>query len=194
MCRVLVLGGSGGVGTLAIQLLKSWGAYVTTTCAKDATDFVYETTDADLCVDYETNDLDLYLESFDFVLNAASPTGHKDLAPDRALKYLRKWKAATYVTLTSPVLANTDRLGLLAGTGLSALSAAQQTIRGATEGQCVRWAFYWPDSYGLKSIARLVEGNQIKAVIGKRFKFNDLANAYVDASKGHARGKTVIQF
>ncbi|HVL02637.1 MAG TPA: alcohol dehydrogenase catalytic domain-containing protein, partial [Dongiaceae bacterium] len=31
--KVFVQGGSGGIGSLAIQLLKSWGAYVATTCS-----------------------------------------------------------------------------------------------------------------------------------------------------------------
>lgn len=193
--RALVLGGSGGVGTFAVQLLKSWGAYVTTTCAKDAIDFVYETTDADLCLDYETDDLELYLSSFDFVLNCAAD--HSSLSVDRAVRYLRKWSdisAATYVTLSSPLLANTDRLGLLLGTGLSALTAVGHTIKGGAEGQSVRWAYYWPDSAALRAIARLVDTNQIRPVIDKRFKFTDLPLAYVNASKGHARGKTVIEF
>lgn len=38
--RVLVLGGSGGVGSVAIQLLKSQGCTVYTTCSSDAVEFV----------------------------------------------------------------------------------------------------------------------------------------------------------
>lgn len=34
--NVLVLGGSGGVGTMAVQMLRNWGANVVSTCSKDA--------------------------------------------------------------------------------------------------------------------------------------------------------------
>ena len=54
----MVLGGSGGVGTLAIQLLKAWGAYVTTTCSSQATSWLNEKTEVDDCIDYKTNQLD----------------------------------------------------------------------------------------------------------------------------------------
>lgn len=37
---VLVLGGSGGVGTMAIQMLSSWGAHVVATCSSDAVPLV----------------------------------------------------------------------------------------------------------------------------------------------------------
>ena len=167
--RALVLGGSGGVGTFAIQLLKSWGANVSTTCAADAIDFVYNNTGADQCFDYETNELVGFLGSFDFVLNAASNGQHRDLSPEWGLKYLRKWKGSKYVTLSSPLLNNSDRFGPILGTGMSALKAIEQTIRSGSEGQSIRWAFYWPNGSALKTIAKLVESNQIKAVIDKRF-------------------------
>ncbi|KHJ77422.1 hypothetical protein OESDEN_22958 [Oesophagostomum dentatum] len=41
--RVLIHGGAGGVGSMAIQMLKAWGVdKVVTTCSKDSADFVRE--------------------------------------------------------------------------------------------------------------------------------------------------------
>ena len=188
------MGGSGGIGTFAIQLLKSWGSHVTTTCAADAINFVYENTGADHCIDYETNELLGYLQSFDFILNATTYSKQTDKTPEWGVRYLRKWKGAAYVTLSPPLLHNTDRFGIVLGTGLSALKAIQQTIRSGTEGQSIRWAFYRPNSSALKEIAKLVERNQMKAIIEKRFKFKDLPLAYLNVSKGHSRGKTIIEF
>jgi len=188
------LGGSGGVGTFAIQLLKSWGCHVTTTCSGDAIDFVYTNTGADLCVDYNTNELASSLGTFDFILNAATGGQHRDQMTEFAVKYLRKWNQSKYVTLSPPLLRNTDQLGLVLGTAFSALQASRDTINGLREGTSVRWAFYCPNSNALKTITELVEKSKIRPVIDKVVNFNDLPQAYMKVSEGHARGKTVIDF
>ncbi|XP_039293723.1 reticulon-4-interacting protein 1 homolog, mitochondrial [Nilaparvata lugens] len=53
--KVLVIGGSGGVGTAAIQMLKAWGTEVTTTCSSDAVQLV-ESLNADHIIDYRRPD------------------------------------------------------------------------------------------------------------------------------------------
>ena len=53
--NVLVLGGSGGVGSQAIQMLKSWGANVIATCNTDAVPLV-ESLGASEVVDYSNPD------------------------------------------------------------------------------------------------------------------------------------------
>ncbi|CAG2109746.1 unnamed protein product [Medioppia subpectinata] len=194
--RALVLGGSGGVGTFAIQLLKAWGAHVTTTCSADATDFVYDQTGADLCVDYnDANELNANCaESFDFVLNAASAAPDSATA-DTGTQYLRKWKCGTYVTLTTPLLANADRYGLVLGTGLSALTAVRQTVNNAlVDGRSARWAYYMPDRRALEAIAQLARQSLVKPVIEKTYAFNDLPLAYRRVADGHSRGKTALEF
>lgn len=55
--RVLVLGGSGGIGSFAIQLLKAWGAYVVSTCSSDAVELVAGL-GADHVVDYTASNLE----------------------------------------------------------------------------------------------------------------------------------------
>lgn len=54
--NVLVLGGSGGVGSQSVQLLKSWGANVVATCNTDAVPLV-ESLGASEVVDYSQPDL-----------------------------------------------------------------------------------------------------------------------------------------
>ncbi|XP_054163500.1 reticulon-4-interacting protein 1 homolog, mitochondrial-like [Oppia nitens] len=191
--RVLILGGSGGVGSFAIQLLKTWGAHVTTTCAADAIDFVVSNTGADECVDYNSNDLIGYLGTFDLVLNAASIGQHRDLKPEFGVKYLRKWKSAKYVTLSTPLLNNTDQFGLIIGSGLSAFTAIKQTMESCIDGHSVRWAYFWPNPCALKTITKLVEKNHIKAIIENKISFSDIPLAFNRLARGHARGKTVIE-
>ncbi|CAG2179704.1 unnamed protein product, partial [Oppiella nova] len=191
--RALVLGGTGGVGNIAIQLLKSWGAHVTTTCSPDAMQFVMSHTGADECVDY-TNDNEmtetLSSGSFDFVLNAASAAA----ALDESIQSVAKWKAgAKYVTLTTPLLANTDRYGVLFGTGLSALTAIKQTIDGCSQGYSSRWAYYWANPGALREITRAVQSNQIKPIVERVYAFNEIPDAYGRVARGHCRGKAVVE-
>lgn len=117
-----------------------------TTCAANASDFVYSNTGADHCIDYETNELIGCLESFDFVLNAATVGQHRDQTPEFGSKLLRKWKNDKYVTLSAPILNNTDSYGLLVGSGLSAIKAIEQTAYAVKEGKAICWAFYWPNT------------------------------------------------
>lgn len=48
---VLILGGSGGVGSASVQLLRSWGAHVVATCSTDAVPLV-ESLGATEVIDY----------------------------------------------------------------------------------------------------------------------------------------------
>lgn len=53
--RILILGASGGVGTVATQILKSQGAVVIATCSNDAVRLV-ESLGADAVYDYRSED------------------------------------------------------------------------------------------------------------------------------------------
>src|SRR5690606_10977342 len=65
--KVFVQGGSGGIGSLAIQLLKSWGAYVATTCSRAHMNSV-TALGADLVIDYKSEDYAARLANFDVAL------------------------------------------------------------------------------------------------------------------------------
>lgn len=66
--RVLIHGGAGGVGSFAIQLAKSIGAYVATTGSKKHAQFLVEL-GADHVIDYEHEDFATVLNDFDVVLD-----------------------------------------------------------------------------------------------------------------------------
>lgn len=60
---MLIHGGSGGIGSFAVQLMKAWGAEVTTTCSTDSIDFV-KSLKADHIVDYRADDYEDRLLEF----------------------------------------------------------------------------------------------------------------------------------
>uniref|UniRef100_A0AAQ4QVV2 NAD(P)H oxidoreductase RTN4IP1, mitochondrial n=1 Tax=Gasterosteus aculeatus aculeatus TaxID=481459 RepID=A0AAQ4QVV2_GASAC len=126
--RVLITGASGGVGTFSIQLLKAWGAHVTVTCSQNAEGLV-RGLGADEVVDYTAGDsLELLemMEKFDVILdNVGGET------EEWATGLLKPWSGAKYVTLVSPLLLQTDSMGLLDGmlqAGLSLHNKAMQIL------------------------------------------------------------------
>ncbi|XP_068610220.1 reticulon-4-interacting protein 1 homolog, mitochondrial-like [Brachionichthys hirsutus] len=111
--RVLIIGGSGGVGTFSIQLLKAWGAHVTVTCSQNAEALV-RGLGADEVVDHAAGGEAQQLEAmgkFDVVLDGVGGD-----TEEWALGVLKPWSGAKYATLVTPFLFNTDSMGLLQGT------------------------------------------------------------------------------
>src|SRR3546814_8519571 len=66
--KVLIHAGSGGVGTIAIQLAKHLGASVATTTGPSNIDLV-KTLGADVVVDYKSRDFEKVLSGYDVAVN-----------------------------------------------------------------------------------------------------------------------------
>lgn len=187
---VLVLGGSGGIGNFAIQLLKAWGACVTSTCSADAIELVAGI-GADHVVDYNDSNMKKDLESlggFDVILD---PFGGQ--VGEKFTSLLSKWKGAVFVTLAPPVLSKTDDLGA----GLGLLSAGQSFTSSALQkalcsGSLVSWGFFSPNGPALDYIRSLCQSGMIKPIVQDIFPFSKTDEAYAKLEFGHARGKIVI--
>ena len=67
--KVFIQAGSGGVGTIAIQLAKYLGATVATTTSEKNSDLV-KSLGADTVIDYKTQDFENILKEYDLVLNS----------------------------------------------------------------------------------------------------------------------------
>src|SRR5437868_8310398 len=67
--KVFVQAGSGGVGTIAIQLAKNLGATVATTTSAANVDLV-KSLGADIAIDYKKDDFESILKNYDVVLNS----------------------------------------------------------------------------------------------------------------------------
>lgn len=188
--HVLVLGGSGGIGNFAIQLLKAWGACVTSTCSADAIELVAGI-GADHVVDYNDSNMKKDLESlggFDVILD---PFGGQ--VGEKFTSLLSKWKGAVFVTLAPPVLSKTDDLGA----GLGLLSAGQSFTSSALQkalcsGSLVSWGFFSPNGPALDYIRSLCQSGMIKPIVQEIFPFSKTDEAYARLELGHARGKIVI--
>ncbi|XP_008397858.1 NAD(P)H oxidoreductase RTN4IP1, mitochondrial [Poecilia reticulata] len=188
--RILILGGSGGVGTFAIQVLKAWGAHVTVTCSHNAERFV-KGLGADHVVDYTARPVEeplRALEKFDLVLDNIGGDTER-----WALGLLKPWTGAKYVTLVTPFLLNTDRLGVADGMLQTAATIATKAIKHLVKGVHYRWGFFSPSGPALDEIGEMVDAGQIRAVVEETFGFSQVPQAFEKVEKGHARGKTVVE-
>ncbi|XP_059839001.1 reticulon-4-interacting protein 1 homolog, mitochondrial [Hypanus sabinus] len=187
--RVLILGGSGGIGTFATQLLKAWGAHVTTTCSADAFSLLKDL-GADHIIDYRARSVEEQLkdlEPFDFILdNLGGQT------EQWALNLLKPWSGATYVTLVTPLMLNMDRLGVADGMFRSGATIGSKVLKHLSKGVHYRWAFFAPSGPTLDKITELVEKRKIRPVVEQLFAFSAVPQAFLKMEGGHARGKTVI--
>ncbi|XP_050306715.1 reticulon-4-interacting protein 1 homolog, mitochondrial [Anthonomus grandis grandis] len=183
--RVLVLGGSGGVGTAAIQLLKSQGCFVFATCSKDAValvtslgpDMVFDRNDPDFIKNVQN-------ESKYHIIFDAANMGIQNIP--------NSWQYESYITLNSPLLVNNDKYGLLGGLITSAGNLIESNITRMCSGKSVRWGYFVPSNSGFRFIHELICRGKIRPVIQEQFKFKDLPRAIETLRKGHSRGKIVV--
>jgi len=74
--KVLIHGGAGGIGTIAIQLAKHLGAYVATTATGEGLDYVKEL-GADEVIDYKTQRFEELIRDFDAVYDTIGGETYK---------------------------------------------------------------------------------------------------------------------
>ncbi|XP_074547436.1 NAD(P)H oxidoreductase RTN4IP1, mitochondrial [Halichoeres trimaculatus] len=188
--RILIIGGSGGVGTFAIQLMKAWGAHVTVTCSQNAERFLRDL-GADHVVDYTAGPVEeplRDLEKFDLILDNIGGDTER-----WALGLLKPWKGAKYITLISPFFENTDQLGIPDGMLQNFATVFYKVVKHLANGVHYRWGFFQSDRIALDIIGDMVDAGEIRPVVDETFSFSQVPQAFEKLEKGHARGKTVVQ-
>lgn len=186
--KVLVLGGSGGVGHIAIQILKAEGADIVATCSEDAKPLL-ENLGISKVIDYaalESNQQLLAESPYDLILDCAG------LGTEYANTL--RWSFNNYVTFKSPLLKNFDEKGFIVG-GLESVKALLSTnIPVLGKGSAVKWGYFIPLPNGIEYLTKLVENGQLKSIIDSKFHYNDLPKAYERVANGHLRGKVAITY
>lgn len=184
--KVLIHAGSGGVGTIAIQLAKHLGATVATTASAPNTEFVREL-GADVVIDYHAQDFEQELSGYDFVLDSLGGTNL-----EKSLRILRTGGTAIGIA-GPPTPAFAKKLGANPVLRL-AVAGISRTIRGQAKKAGVTYEFLWMRASGdqLREIAGLVDSGAIRPVVGATFPFDQTPLALRSLGKGGTRGKTVI--
>jgi NADPH:quinone reductase-like Zn-dependent oxidoreductase len=184
--RVLIHGGSGGVGTVAIQLAKHLGATVATTVSAGNIDFVREL-GADSVVDYRNQDFEQLLDGYDLVLDSV---GGENL--EKSLRVLRPGgKAISIVGPPDPAFAREAGLNPVLRLAMAALSSK---IRRQAKKLGVTYEFLFMRASGdqLRKISALVDSGVLRPVVGRVFDFDETAEAVQSQGQGRVRGKAVI--
>ncbi|AZI59127.1 NADP-dependent oxidoreductase [Nakamurella antarctica] len=160
--RVLIHAGSGGVGTLAIQIAKNAGAWVATTASAKNKDLVLGL-GADQFIDYASERFEDAAEKYDLVF---------DMLGDDTLK--RSFDAVK-----------------AGGTVVSIKGEAPSGLA-ADRGVSFHTFFMEPNGKQLTEIAQLISDGTIRPVVDSSFPIDDVVAAFVYARTGGPNGKVVV--
>jgi NADPH:quinone reductase-like Zn-dependent oxidoreductase len=184
--KVFIHAGSGGVGTIAIQLARHLGATVATTCSTRNIDLV-RSLGADVVIDYTKQDFTKELSGYDVVLNSLDAATLR-----RSLEVLKPGGQLISISgPPDPAFADQRRLGIVLKTVFRALSFG---IRRAARKAGVHYSFLFMRAEGsqLAQTTALVEQGVIKPVIDRIFPFARSPQALACLERGNARGKIVV--
>ena len=183
--RVFIQAGSGGVGSFAIQLAKSMGAVVSTTCSGRNVELVTDL-GADHVVDYTKENFWEVLEPQDLALDSLGQSERKHLR-----QVLRRWGRIT--SINSELYRLSKRFGPYLGVLASFFTLFVFTLVNLfTKGIRTAHVLRATDGKALAEIATLVEEGEIRAVIDRTFPLEQVADAHRYSETGRARGKIVI--
>ncbi|MCE7043190.1 NADP-dependent oxidoreductase [Dyadobacter sp. CY312] len=185
--KVFIQAGSGGVGTIAIQLAKHLGATVATTASEKSFDTL-KSLGADVLIDYKKQDFENVLNDYDLVLNSQDKTTLK-----KSLNVLKPGgKLISISGPPTPDFANAISAPWYIKMILSLISSA---VRKKAKKLGVQYSFLFmrADGKQLHEITKLIESAGIKPVVDKEFAFENTNEALEYVESGRAKGKVVVK-
>jgi len=160
--KILIHGGGGGIGSIAIQLAKHLGAYVATTVSTSDKQFAKELGAVEV-IDYKTQTFEDLLHDYDAVLDTVGGETYT-----RSFKILKK--GGMIVSMLEQ-----SNQELMSRFGVKAISQFTQVNRGR-----------------LTRLAQWVDQNNIRVNIDKTFPLEEAAKALDYQKNVHPRGKVVL--
>ncbi|WP_160725847.1 NAD(P)-dependent alcohol dehydrogenase [Bacillus sp. USDA818B3_A] len=169
--KVLINGASGGVGTFAAQIAKSFGVEVTGVCSTRNVD-VLQSFGVDRVIDYTKEDFTKNTEKYDLILGV---NGHHSIpAYKRVLK----------------------QNGIFVHVGGSGAQMFQAMVLGPwvtmTGSRKMGTFLQRANQKDLVYLKDLVESGKVKPIIDKCYKLNEVPEAFRYFEEGRAQGKVVI--
>ena len=168
--RVLIHGASGGVGTFAVQIAKTFGAEVTGVCSTRNLELV-RSIGADHVIDYTRDDCTRSGEPYDLIVDAA--------AYRSVLHYRRALRAnGAYV--------------IVGGSMTRILQVLLLGPWSSLTGKRMRFMMARITKRDLDFLKQLLEAGKLVPVIDRCYPLSETAEALRYLEKGHARGKVII--
>jgi alcohol dehydrogenase len=185
--KVFIQAGSGGVGTIAIQLAKYLGAKVATTTSTANVKWV-KSLGADAVVDYKQTDFETVLSGYDVVLNSQ---GSATLA--KSFNVLQS--GGQVISISGPPDAEFAEAQQLAWPFKQLMRALSFSARRKAKSRNASYSFLFMKASGdqLRQIAALVESGAIRPIVDKVFPFASTNEALAYVESGRAKGKVVIK-
>lgn len=161
--KVLIHAGSGGVGSLAIQIAKHLGAFVATTTSGSNLGLV-DDLGADVAIDYQTQRFDEELSDYDMVIDTL---GGESL--ERSFATVKRGGRIVSIKGEAPE-------GLADGCGVHFTTF-----------------YMSPSGAMLTTLAGLIERDALRPIVDSVFPLSDVQQAFDHSDAGRARGKIIIQ-
>jgi alcohol dehydrogenase len=162
--NILIHGGAGGVGSIAIQLAKYLGAHVATTVSEKDKQFV-KRLGADEIIDYKTQTFeDLLSHDYEAVLDTVGGETYS-----RSFKVLKRGSGVIVSTLEQPNQELMEKFGVKAIFEFSQVNRERLT-----------------------KLAQWVDQNNVHVNVDKAFPLDDAAKALEYQRNAHPRGKIVL--
>lgn len=161
--KILIHGGAGGIGSVAIQVAKSIGAYVATTATAEDSAYVQEL-GANEVIDYKKEAFEKKLTNFDAVFDTVGGD-----TTDKSFKVLKKGGMLVSM-LGQPNPALSQQYGV---TAIGQMTHATTDV--------------------LKRLAQLVDNGALKIHVDKVFPLDKAKEAFQLLEEGHPRGKVVVE-
>jgi NADPH:quinone reductase-like Zn-dependent oxidoreductase len=173
--KILINGASGGVGTFAVQIAKSFGAEVTGVCSTRNVDMV-RSIGADHVIDYTREDFTQDGQRYDLIVDMVG--NHPLLEYRRILN-----PKGVFVVVGGP--SDDPWIGFLF-TPLKALALSLFVSQKFTP----FLAEFNPED--LTILRDLMQAGKVKPVIDRRYPLSEVPAAIRYLEEGHARGKVII--
>ncbi|HXL82484.1 MAG TPA: NAD(P)-dependent alcohol dehydrogenase [Pyrinomonadaceae bacterium] len=176
--KVLINGATGGVGTFAVQIAKSFGAEVTGVCSTGKVELV-RSIGADHVIDYTKEDFTKGDQRYDLIFDNVNNHSFSDrrrvLTPNGICVLAGIGGAGLHPGMLGRVV------GILRADLLSRF-VRQKFVRYGTK----------TDKEDLKLLSDLMQTGKVTPVIDRTYKLRETAEAMRYFEEGHARGKVVI--
>jgi NADPH:quinone reductase-like Zn-dependent oxidoreductase len=175
--KILINGASGGVGTFAVQIAKSFGAHVTGVCSTRNVDLV-RSLGADHVIDYTKEDFAKGAERYDVIL---------DNVPNHSLSECRRVLTPNgkYVMIGGGGPNDQGLIGVM-------LRPIKAMLLSPFVSQQMGMMMAKLDKKDLTVLADLMQAGKVTPVIDRRYKLSEVPAAIRYLEEGHARGKVVI--